>query len=836
MSNINFGIDLGTSNSLIAKFEAGSVEVFKNPSGFRETLPSVVGYRNGRVLIGAQAQAHLPKDPKSFASRFKRKMGTNEAYLIDSTQQRATPEELSAHVLRELKTFIHTGEDPRAAVITIPASFDTAQSNATRSAAKLAGFETVFLLQEPIAASLAYANKEKGAEMNNGLWLVYDLGGGTFDAALVRILDGELSIIDHEGDNYLGGGDLDEQIVEKIIVPEIERRGFFSNLLGEMKSASGKRNKLWHLLLPAAEAAKVELSSRTSTDLELDLAEGLVDDNGRPVDGLLEIQRAQIESLARKPVERTIELMKKILARNNLAARELQFILMVGGATLMPFVRKLVEQQMGIPVNTSIDPTSAICVGAAYYASTKAVNNARSVEGNVSAEPSPYSSQLDMKVSYNASSQEMMEIFSAKFGGHALGMTYRITGDDGAFDSGIKQLHERISEELPLRRNAFNSFNLKVFDHAGRSLRVASPQIHITQGKYSIAGQMLPEDLCLIKDDLAAGDTKLDALFRKNTSLPATATRTVEASKLLAKGHADMIQIMVVEGDQSRHSSTNKLIGILGISGSELERSLPKGSYVDLEFKISESRDVSVSAEIISTGQKFSDIFKPKQRSVSPQRVAKDLDDLSKKIMEEKNVAMNAGDPQTSSALADVREKAAAIAIKARSLPEDDVTDEKFQLDDQARELAQKVFELTSNRRVSFAKIAYRKEREALEAMMPEANAEERKNYSAAINVEECLLRSGNSKSIEAATEKLWKIRGSIQFRSVDFQAEVFKWLEAKTPQMQDKSDLEGLIALGRSAVRNRDLDELRSIINLLARKLPQGAAEGESINLVGII
>ena len=162
---VNFGIDLGTSNSLIAKFEKGQVEVFKNPSGFKETLPSIVGFRNDRIMVGEQARTYAEKDSKSVASRFKRKMGTTETVKIYSAAGSKTPVELSAFVLKELKNFVHTGESVEAAVITIPASFDTVQSNATKEAGIAAGFKSVILLQEPIAASLAYANKEKSVDL-----------------------------------------------------------------------------------------------------------------------------------------------------------------------------------------------------------------------------------------------------------------------------------------------------------------------------------------------------------------------------------------------------------------------------------------------------------------------------------------------------------------------------------------------------------------------------------------------------------------------------------------------------------------------------------------------
>ncbi len=140
---INYGIDLGTTNSLIARFNRGVVEVFKNPNGFKETLPSVVGFRNDRILVGEQAKTYAERDPKSVASRFKRKMGTTETIKIKAINASKSPVELSAFVLKELKSFIRTGETPEAVVITIPASFDTVQSNATKEAGFQAGFKQV---------------------------------------------------------------------------------------------------------------------------------------------------------------------------------------------------------------------------------------------------------------------------------------------------------------------------------------------------------------------------------------------------------------------------------------------------------------------------------------------------------------------------------------------------------------------------------------------------------------------------------------------------------------------------------------------------------------------
>ncbi|MEJ7665974.1 MAG: Hsp70 family protein [Hymenobacter sp.] len=159
---INFGIDLGTTNSVIARFVKGDVQVYTNPTDQGcSSLPSVVGFKKDKIFIGKQARTLYERDPRSVVSAFKRRMGTTESYKIKATGQSATPVELSALVLKELKTFLPPGEPLAAAVITIPASFDMIQSNATKAAEEQAGIGQVMLLQEPIAASLAYANMKK---------------------------------------------------------------------------------------------------------------------------------------------------------------------------------------------------------------------------------------------------------------------------------------------------------------------------------------------------------------------------------------------------------------------------------------------------------------------------------------------------------------------------------------------------------------------------------------------------------------------------------------------------------------------------------------------------
>lgn len=807
MSNtINFGIDLGTSNSLIAKFDKGNVEVFKNPNGFKETLPSIVGFRNDRILIGDQARTYLQRDPKSVVSRFKRKMGTSETFKIKSLGASKSPVELSAYVLKELKNFIHSGDQLDSAVITIPASFDTVQSNATKEAGIQAGFKSVVLLQEPIAASLAYANKEKNVDLKNSQWLVYDLGGGTFDVALVKILEGELTVVDHEGDNYLGGTDFDALIVEKIVVPELEKRGKFSNLLAEMKSESGQYNKLWHTLLVHAEVAKVELSNKTSTEIDLGTISDLEDDEGNSLDSIVTITRSEFEAVVKDPVESTIDMMKKILTRNSLQPNDLKFILMVGGSSFIPYVRKRVEEVMGISVNTGIDPTNAIVIGAAYFAGTKE-------KSKDAGQTKQINSKLKIRASYNKSSQEFEEPFSARIEGEINGLQYRISSEDGSFDSGLKKLSSRILEDLPLREGAFNLFTFKVVDSEGNFVPIDLDTIQIAQGRYSVAGQMLPEDISLVKDDLVAKDTRLEALFTKNSILPSRTKKIVEVGKTVVKGSSDGIHIMVVEGPSNRHSSTNKPIGVLSITGEMVSKDLIKGTDIDLTLDMSESRVLTVSAFVNGTGQEFSEVFTPKQRKVSAQMLASEILMLETKVQAEIEEARGNGNKQVADDLDNVLRGVQNLIVNAGEISEDDVTDKKYQVEDKKRKLAQSVFELTSGKRLDQAKAAYAETKSEIQLLVRESgNDRERHIVSEVLAREQTFINATSPEKIQAATEELDSIRWHILMRTPEFLRGMFNHLTEKRASMNDQIQASQLIENGKRAIQRDDIEALQQI------------------------
>ncbi len=814
---INFGIDLGTTNSVIAKFVKGEVQVFTNPTDFgRNTLPSVIAFRKDRIFVGSKAQEFAEKDPKNVLSRFKRKMGTSESYKIPVLNQSKTPIELSAQILKELKNFIQSGEALDSVVITIPASFDTIQSNATKDAGLQAGFKQVILLQEPIAASLAYANKKKDKELADGQWLVYDLGGGTFDVALVKIKEGEMKVLDHEGDNFLGGTDFDDEIVRKLIVPKLENAGSFSNLESQMTSASGKYNGKFLAYRFLAEKLKIALSSQTSEEINVQIT----DEDGNDIDEYISISRSEFENIIKSSVDTTIEMVKKILVRNSLGAKDLQFVLMVGGSTFIPFVRKRVEEMLQIPVNCDIDPTTAVAIGAAYYAGTKQ----KSFEKD---EKKKKNVSLKVKMAYEKASKEKEEYFAARIEGNTESLTYRITREDGGFDTGLKPLSKQINEDLPLVENAYNFFKFVVYDNQNNIVETDAELIGINSG-YGITGQPLPNDICLEVDDLELGRTRLELVFQKNSVLPIRKTITKPLNKTLIKGSKESVRISILEGSHLALPEANLSIGFLEMKGNQVVRDISKGSDIEITVEISESRDLTISAYLTMADQEFKQIFNPKERHTPISVLVEQVEELSEKLETEILEATEREDYETAKNLQSLKKQMNEIQTQSEKLSEDDITDNRYQLEDRKRKIAQEIDSATKDKRTQVAKSNYLEIKErCAELVNNNGNDYERKVLNDIVSREKAFLSSSSPLKIQEATDELHTLIIQILWRTPEFIVSIFRDLaQNERVRMNDQQQASMLIDAGLKSVKENDWEKLSEVNQRLLNLLPKSVQD----------
>jgi molecular chaperone DnaK len=813
-NTINFGIDLGTTNSAIAKFVKGEVVIFSNPQDMgSRTLPSIVGYKKDKILVGKQARVFAEREPENVKSVFKRKMGTSESFPIKSLKQSKTPIELSAEVLKELKTFVNTGDTLDAVVITIPASFDVIQSNATKEAGIQAGFKQVVLLQEPIAASLAYANMKKEREMKDGQWLVYDLGGGTFDVALIKIKDGEMKVLDHEGDNFLGGADFDNMIVEKLIIPKLNENYSFSDLEDKMKSASGKFNAVYLKLLRLSEDAKIILSAKTSIEIEV---AGFQDEDDNEVDMEIIITRSEFNELIKPNIDGTIDMIKKIITRNSLKPIDVQFTLMVGGSTYIPYVRSRVEEVLQIPANCEIDPTTAVAIGAAYYASTKPKEISKG-------DNTKKQTSISIRASYNKASKEKEELFAARITGDVTGLSYRILRQDGGYDSGIKKLSDRINEDLPLVDGAYNFFTLSVYDEQNNLIETDIEPIGINSG-FGISGQPLPEDICLEVDDYDnPGETRLELVFQKNTILPSKKILSYPLNKTIIKGSGDeVIRVNILEGSHLALPEANKGIGFMQITGKNLSRDVSKGSDIEITITISESRDLSIAAYLNMADQEFKQTFNPKERHIPIHELKVQVEDLSDKLELEIQEATDKEDYETAGALNKLKKEMETVSEETENLTNDDVTDKRYQLEDKKRKIAQEIDSATKNKRIQQVKAHYFEvKEECLEMLDENGNDHERKTYNDIVAQENAFFATNSPLKIQEKSDEMHSILSRIKWRNPKFLTGIFQWCKNNQTKMNDQTQAKSLVDAGNFAIESQNWDRLSEINSGMLNLLP---------------
>ena len=346
MSKI-IGIDLGTTNSCVAVLEGGEAKVIANAEGER-TTPSVVAFKDGKIIVGGAAKRQMVINPDTIRS-IKRLMGTDKK--VKANGKEYTPEEVSAMILGDLKKTAESylGEKVDRAVITVPAYFNDAQRQATKNAGKIAGLTVERIINEPTAASLAYGLDKQ--EQTQTI-LVYDLGGGTFDVSILELGDGVFEVKSTSGNNHLGGDDYDQRIVD-FLVKEIKNEHGVD--LTNDKMAMQR-------LQDAAEKAKKDLSGMTMTQISLPfLAQGK--------DGVINFEtslsRAKFESLTDDLTESTLEPVRKALKDAKLSASDIDKVLLVGGSTRIPKVQELIKKELGKEPSKGVNPDEVVAMGAA---------------------------------------------------------------------------------------------------------------------------------------------------------------------------------------------------------------------------------------------------------------------------------------------------------------------------------------------------------------------------------------------------------------------------------------------------------------------------------------
>ena len=346
------GIDLGTTNSVIAFMAGETPQVIPNDVGDRIT-PSVVHYQDdGDVLVGKKARRASGLNPERSVYSIKRHMGTGYRYEVDGHEH--TPQEISACILQKLKNDAESflGEECPQAVITVPAYFTDAQRSATRDAGEIAGFKVRRIIDEPTAAAISYGlDKEEDQVL-----MVYDLGGGTFDVSIIEMVNGVFQVLSIKGNNHLGGDDFDERIIEFLLARFQEKEGIDLS----------KDPKAMFRLKEAAQEAKIELSGVPKTEIVIEAI--AMTDQG-PLTLTEELTRAQLEEMIHDLLDMTVQPTKDAISDAGLEPDQISNVLLVGGSTRIPAVQQLVRRIVNKEPRKDVSPDECVALGAAIQAS-----------------------------------------------------------------------------------------------------------------------------------------------------------------------------------------------------------------------------------------------------------------------------------------------------------------------------------------------------------------------------------------------------------------------------------------------------------------------------------
>lgn len=815
------GIDLGTTNSAISGNTGSDLRIFKTAEGM-DTLPSVIYVdKRGHRLYGKKAYDQTLLSPDNVAAGFKRLMGTSTKIDLKSADIVLTPEECSSEILKQLigQAFTESGVDEvKGAVITIPAAFNQMQSEATLQSAKLSGLSQVALLQEPIAAAMAAMAQAKN---KSGQFLVYDLGGGTFDLALVQSLSGAINIIAHEGINMLGGRDFDRSILNSFIRPWLLQN--FD--LPEDFQKKEKYKRVLGIARLAAEKAKIEISSHESeTIFASDEEIRVQDESGKDIYLEVELKRKNLEDLIAEDITRTIELTRKILKDNGYGHDDIDRIVFVGGPTKMPYIRNRVPQELGIPADLQVDPMTAVALGAAIFAESREWDG-KTTKRKATRASKKISESLDIKYDYPARTSDDKAKIRIKLGSTEEGKKLEIQVDSSVgWTSGRKSIAADSVVEVPLSGIGDNPFRITVFDETGKPLKDASTQFTITRTHATSAGIPATQTISVkVKESSEASHNVLHPIIKKGTSLPAQGIEKFGATRDLKSGDRDEhLDFELFQDEGAKEPELNLCIGVFRISGNDLETGMKirEGDEIAFHWEMSDSGILQVTLELPSVGQTFDT---PKFYVAQAGHQTFDLESGSK--IAEKVLS------DTESELEELKDVAGNDAAFDIAAIEKDLQKQKEELQNASdADTTRSVTESGRHIRQNISKIRHAPENKArvlskdLEGLehsfdlMAREFVDEKAQELFDLNAKrakECLARGGE-KDIRDAESHLNALRGIFQrgiWGNPEFLIDMLRDAASSSHLATDKEQYNALLQDGVAAIEANDPDELRRIL-----------------------
>jgi molecular chaperone DnaK len=801
------GIDLGTTNSAICSFDGEQIRLFKSPDQGDVTPSAIYVDRRGNKYVGARAYDNAPRNPGNAAILFKRMMGTSTPVKLPAVNITMTPDECSAEILRVL--FGYLPEEMRnsadvGTVITVPAAFNQMQRQATMTAAELADIGKVGLMQEPVAAVMSVMRSRR----TDGMFMVFDLGGGTLDIALAESISGRVNLLAHGGIEMCGGRDFDRAMVDNLVKPWlIEHFDLPDNLSVDPQYTTLLRMAAW-----AAEKAKITLSARDEAAISLDEAQvGLRDRAGAEIYLDIPLTRPVLDDLVAPKIEEAVRAARDTLEKAGVDPHDVERVVFVGGPTHYKPLRDKVAFELGIAASTDVNPMTAVAEGAAVFA--ESIDWSSQSRGRKTSRGS-LSASGPLQISFNFLSRipdHRTKIVATVKGQTLPGAEFQIDSLDTGWSSGRISLRDGAAVEVPLGKPGDNTFKVFVLDAAGGPIALANDCLVITRTAASIDAIPASHSIGFEIRERVGGRPILDYLVREGDQLPRKGRMTFKAEEALKAGSAGSLRFKLWEGEIRDPVTDNRFIGMFEIRGMDFgDGVIPAGADLVCEYEVRDSGHIEIEVSVPAIGGSF-----PSDRNFySHQEGQLDYTKAGQRIVEEANAA-NRRVSEISSKVSDSRldEARERLNRAARSEnqegdPEsakkamDDVQEAKRLLAMARKDHIKDIRQIELNGCVEFFNQHVRR------FSRP---SEEQSFDNLAITARRTI--ENNTADFEAHLNELRHKSFVILWRQDWFVIDRFKLRAGEEHLFIDAKGHQVLVALGAQALKDNDIDKLRDVV-----------------------
>lgn len=824
------GIDLGTTNSTICSYDGESVRLYKSPDQNDVTPSAIFIDRRGNKYLGKRAYDSAAKNPDNAATKFKRMMGTSTPVKLAAVDIVMTPEECSSEILKlcfgYLPEEIRNGGET-GTVITVPAAFNQMQKDATLAAAEMAGLGSVALMQEPVAAVMCVMKQRKG----DGVFLVFDLGGGTLDIAIAESISGRVSLLAHGGVAMCGGTDFDRAILDNVVKPWI-----ISNFdLPEDFSANSKYKSLLRMCLWASEKAKIELSAKEDSVISLTESDlGVNDESGSEIYVDIPFTRELLDKLIAGKVDESIQSARETLEKAGLSPHDVERIVFIGGPTQYKPLRDRVAFELGIAPSTDMNPMTAVAEGAAVFA--ESIDWSSQSRGRKNARGAlSTGGSLDLSFNYVARTPGSKAKIVAKLGGDAaVGVEFQIDSLDTGWSSGRMALKDGVAVELSLAKPGENTFKVFVFDSKGGPVALGDDKIVISRTAASIDAIPASHSIGVEARDKLGGRLVLDYLVHEGDQLPKKGKKIFKTEESLRAGSTGSIKFKLWEGDISDPINDNRFIGMFEIKGSDFDDGvIAAGDEMVCEYEVLDSGNIMMEVSVPSIGGSFHsgrNFYSRQDGQIDYTKASKLVEEQSENTLQRLEEMASKIDDTRLDQARNKLEQAESIG-SGESDPEtakqamDNVQEAKRLLALTRKEHLKDIRQLELDKVVEFFDNAVREH-----ARPTEANAFDNLAKTAQRSID------NNSGDFESHLDDLRGKNFMILWRQDWFVIDRFKLLAQDTYLFPDASEHAQLVATGAEALKANDIDKLRLVVAHLDSVRIGSAGEDEMMAGANIV